>query len=88
MNANTNTKKIYVNYNEELNGFEIKYGWLLTEEQKIANKKLLKLGWNKIGKYYFARLNDKNEQFYLDYVKFLKEKKGYTVLPLVKKTTK
>lgn len=89
-----NAKKIYVNYNEELNGFEIKYGWLLTDEEKEANTKLLKLGWNKIAKHYYAKLTSKNEQFYLDYVHYLKEKKDdngnrvYVLLPLTKKATK
>ena len=84
---NANTKKIYVNYNEELNGFEIKYGFVLSEEQQKANRTMLGLGWNKIGKYYYARLTAKNEQFYLDYVNYLK-KKGYQILPLVKAATK
>lgn len=78
MNANT-TKKIYANYNKTMNGIEIRYGFGLNAKQQNYNTKVLKLGWHKANKYYFARLNESNAKIFMDYLEKL-EAKGYEIV--------
>ena len=95
MNANTNTKKVYANYNEKLNGFEIRYGFRLSNKKTdpknyiiYKGKKVyqneyptvvLGLGWNKIEKFYYIRNSWEATNMLYAYLQKM-ENKGYEIV--------